>query len=225
MSTSSFARLDIPAGQQATFTGPEDIHNVIRRVTGGRVSQIDGTLGSQVGQADAYLINPAGIVLGPQAQVDVPAALHLSTAEELRFADGSRYSARAPQASTLTLAAPESFGFLSPQGASLQVVGSQVVLNPGQALSLTAGEIRLKGASAEQPAGILVPQGEIRIEAVGGGERQVPVRGPGEAGTGRNAQALIEQVPSLAENAELGLKFVQIASHLGQEGRGMARAA
>ncbi|QIK37262.1 filamentous hemagglutinin N-terminal domain-containing protein [Caldichromatium japonicum] len=181
----SFSRLDIGEGQRATFTGPEHIQNVIGRVTGGRVSRIDGTLRSQVGRADVYLINPAGVVLGPGAQVDVPAALYLSAADELRFSDGSRYSARDPQASTLSMAAPESFGFLSPQVAGLEIDGSRLVLNAGQRLSLTAGEIQLRGSSAEQPAVVRVPGGEIRVEAVGRGQRQVPVHGSGEAGTGR----------------------------------------
>ena len=49
--------------------GPDQVQNVISRVTGGNSSQIDGTLRSQVGQADVYLINPAGVVMEPDAQV------------------------------------------------------------------------------------------------------------------------------------------------------------
>jgi filamentous hemagglutinin family protein len=143
----SFQRFDIPTGHQATFTGPDQIQNVIGRVTGGQTSQIDGTLRSTVGQADVYLINPSGIVMGPNARVDVPAALHLSTADELRFSDGSRYSASDPANSTLTLAAPESFGFLSPQPASLTIAGSQLELKPGKTATLTAGDVSLSGTA------------------------------------------------------------------------------
>jgi filamentous hemagglutinin family protein len=56
----SFQRFDIPTGHSATFTGPDQIRNVIGRVTGGQTSNIDGTLRSTVGQADVYLINPSG---------------------------------------------------------------------------------------------------------------------------------------------------------------------
>ncbi|MBV5309312.1 filamentous hemagglutinin N-terminal domain-containing protein, partial [Chromatium okenii] len=90
----SFQTFDIPAGRSATFTGPDKIQNVISRVTGGKISNIDGQLRSKVGTADVYLINPSGVVMGANASVDVPAALHLSTADEVRFSDGSRYSAR-----------------------------------------------------------------------------------------------------------------------------------
>jgi filamentous hemagglutinin family protein len=175
----SFQRFDIPTGQRATFTGPDQIQNVIGRVTGGQTSRIDGTLRSTVGQADVYLINPAGVVLGPNAKVDVPAAFHLSTADELRFSDGSRYSARDPSNSTLTLASPESFGFLSAQPASLSIEGSQLELKSGQTATLTAGDVRIAG-TAEQHATLMAPGGEIRIEATGDEPAVLPVTTPSQ---------------------------------------------
>ena len=63
----SFEKFGIATGQTATFTGPGDIRNVISRVTGGEVSNIDGTLASKVGQADLYFLNPAGVMFGPNA--------------------------------------------------------------------------------------------------------------------------------------------------------------
>ena len=64
----SFEKFGIATGQTATFTGPGDIRNVISRVTGGEVSNIDGTLASRVGQADLYFLNPAGVMFGPNAR-------------------------------------------------------------------------------------------------------------------------------------------------------------
>ena len=180
----SFQRFDVPTGHQATFTGPEQIQNVIGRVTGGQTSNIDGTLRSTVGQADVYLINPSGIVMGPNAQVDVPAALHLSTADELRFSDGSRYSASDPANSTLTLAAPESFGFLSPQPASLIIDGSRLELKTGKTATLTAGDVTIVG-TAERRATLSASNGEIRIEALGPTASEVRLDRPSPApGTG-----------------------------------------
>src|SRR5687767_6726202 len=48
----SFERFGVAPGQSATFTGPDDVRNVIGRVTGSEASRIDGTLASRVGQAD-----------------------------------------------------------------------------------------------------------------------------------------------------------------------------
>ena len=183
----SFQRFDIPSGQRATFTGPDRIQNVIGRVTGGQTSRIDGSLRSTVGQADVYLINPAGVVVGPNAKVDVPAALHLSTADELRFSDGSRYSASDPAGSTLTLAAPESFGFLSPQPASLTIEGSQLEVKSGKMATLTGGDVSIAGM-ADRRATFKAPGGEIRIEAVGDEAAEVPVATPSPTpGRGRLA--------------------------------------
>ncbi|WPL17927.1 hypothetical protein Thiowin_02970 [Thiorhodovibrio winogradskyi] len=163
----SFQRFNIPTNQSATFTGPDSIQNIISRVTGGEISYIDGTLRSEVGQADLYLINPAGVVMGPNASVDVPASLHVSTADELRFSDGSRFSARDPGASTLTLAAPEAFGFLGQQpAANLQINGSRLEVQPGKTLSLSAGDLSIQGAGV-QPARIKAPGGTIQLAALG----------------------------------------------------------
>src|SRR5687768_532347 len=80
----SFEKFGIATGQTATFTGPGAIKNVISRVTGGEVSNIDGKLASTVGQADLYFLNPAGVMFGPNAKLDVPSSFHVSTVHELR---------------------------------------------------------------------------------------------------------------------------------------------
>ena len=107
----SFEKFGIATGQTATFTGPGTIRNVISRVTGGEISNIDGTLRSTVGQADLYFLNPAGVMFGPNAKLDVPGSFHVSTAHELRFANGTRFSALDKTGSSLTVAPPEAFGF------------------------------------------------------------------------------------------------------------------
>jgi filamentous hemagglutinin family protein len=120
----SFQVFDLYRGESATFTGPANIANLISRVTGGQVSSIDGLRRSEVGNADFFFIDPAGVIFGPNVQVNYPAAFHVSTADELRFSDGRVDSATKPESSSLSRAAPESFDFLSPQPASIQANGS-----------------------------------------------------------------------------------------------------
>src|SRR3954467_12907176 len=74
----SFEKFGIAPGQTATFTGPGTIKNVISRVTGGEASNIDGQLASSLGQADLYFLNPAGVMFGPNAKLDVPGSFHVS---------------------------------------------------------------------------------------------------------------------------------------------------
>jgi len=141
----SFEKFGIATGQTATFTGPGEIKNVISRVTGGEISTIDGTLASRVGQADLYFLNPAGVVFGPNARLDVPGSLHVSTAHELRFADGARFSALDRTGSGLSVAPPEAFGFLAEAPQSIQVDRSQLRLTPGKVLSLVGGDLMIDG--------------------------------------------------------------------------------
>jgi filamentous hemagglutinin family protein len=103
----SFERFGVPTKGRVTFTGPDGLKNVIGRVTGGERSSIDGTLASKIQGADLWLLNPAGILFGPHARLQVPGSFHASTADELRFADGAVFSALDPQGSVLSVAAPE----------------------------------------------------------------------------------------------------------------------
>src|SRR4051794_19215377 len=141
----SFERFGIATGQTATFTGPGDIRNVISRVTGGEISNIDGTLASRVGQADLYFLNPAGVMFGPNARLDVPGSFHVSTAHELRFADGVSFSALDKTGSGLTVAAPEAFEFLDRPPTKLVVDKSQLQLKSGKVLSLVGGDVDIVG--------------------------------------------------------------------------------
>jgi filamentous hemagglutinin family protein len=85
----SFALFNVNSGESATFLGPSIVENIIARVTGGSVSNVDGTIRSSVSGASLWLINPAGVVFGANAQLDVQGSFYLSTADYLRFGDGS----------------------------------------------------------------------------------------------------------------------------------------
>ncbi len=140
----SFGRFNLNSSESATFTGNSRIQNVISRVTGGSLSTIDGKLKSEIGRAAFYFINPAGIVFGQHAQVDVPGAFYASTAGELKFADGTKFSATNPQGNTLSMAAPEAFGFLGKQTGTMAVKGADLVFKPGASVHLSAGKITME---------------------------------------------------------------------------------
>ncbi|MBL8773401.1 MAG: filamentous hemagglutinin N-terminal domain-containing protein [Phenylobacterium sp.] len=145
----SFSRFDLGAGDTALWTRAAGdagaIANVINRVTGGDASTISGTLDSTaLPNAAFWFINPAGVVFGAGARVNVPAAAYFSTAAALRFADGMRFSAAAPDGSTLSIAAPEAFGFVGGEGA-ITINGAGLTFAPVQStLSFTASSIRVE---------------------------------------------------------------------------------
>jgi filamentous hemagglutinin family protein len=120
----SFDRFSVPAtsvGGSATFVGNPSTTNVISRVTGhltGReLSRIDGVVDTKTSMpaANFFLINPAGIVFGPEARLDVGGAFRASTADYIKLEDGLVFSAVPVDGETraLTAAAPHAFGFLT----------------------------------------------------------------------------------------------------------------
>ncbi|SLM31864.1 exported hypothetical protein [Desulfamplus magnetovallimortis] len=172
----SFKTFSISENQSATFTGSNSINNVISRVTGGEASTIDGLLRSTVGDADFFFINPSGVVFGPHATVDVPAAFHVSTADELIFDDGTVFSASSPATSTLTQAAPESFGFLGAKAATIEINGSVLEFAPESRISLSSGNITIQGAE-EQNSKLVNEGGDIQLTALGKSSGNVSIEG------------------------------------------------
>lgn len=150
----SFSQFSLGSGDIARWTHSNgdaaSVNNVINRVTGGEVSRIAGTIDSTgLPNANFFFINPAGIVFSQGARINVPAAAFFSTAGELRFADGARFAVSAPNGSTLSMAAPESFGFLGGQG-SIEVTGAGENFAPSTALlSFSGADVRVSNTKLQ----------------------------------------------------------------------------
>ncbi|NJO15608.1 MAG: filamentous hemagglutinin N-terminal domain-containing protein [Thioploca sp.] len=149
----SFERFNLDAGEIATFSGPNHLENVISRVTGGTFSTLNGTIRSTIPQANMYFINPAGIVLGEQAKIDVPGAIHFSTADTLQLGKAGQFAATHPQTSLLTTAAPTAFGFLSDSPHSISIQGSQLSVTPGKTVSFIGGDIEFNQSQLQAEEG------------------------------------------------------------------------
>jgi filamentous hemagglutinin family protein len=96
----SFEDFNVAERQRVYFENPAGIDNILSRVTGENPSNILGTLGVD-GAANLFLLNPNGILFGPNASLDVEGSFLASTADRFTFADGTDFSATNPQASSL----------------------------------------------------------------------------------------------------------------------------
>lgn len=186
----SFETFNIPADQRVIFTGSDQITRVISRVTGGEISKIEGTLESAIPEADFYLLNPAGIVFGKDAVVNVGGSFVATTADRLTMADGTQFQARLGGDDVLTVAPPSSFGFLTPDNprtdeGAIRMDGSDALSKPGgrfgmdsdegfsvkavKGFDVVARSIDISGESI-----LNVPEGSLRLIAVGG-DGELPV--------------------------------------------------
>jgi filamentous hemagglutinin family protein len=118
----SLGQFNLDKGETAQFSGPNSVTNVLTRVTGG-TSAIDGTIQCTIPNASFYLINTAGVLFGPDAALDVQGSFAVTTADEVKLADGKKFAAPGPADATLTSAAPAAFGFLSSKPAGIVVDG------------------------------------------------------------------------------------------------------
>ena len=172
----SFQQFNLHKGESATFTGPDSVKNIVSRVTGGEVSWIDGRLASAIPGADLYFMNPAGLMFGPNASLDLQGSFHATSADWLGLGENGRFHARNPEDSIMSVAPVESFGFLTDSPAPIEVTDSHLEVPPTKTLSLTGGNLILLNSrapiydEASQPEfahQLLAPAGRIVLDAEG----------------------------------------------------------
>jgi filamentous hemagglutinin family protein len=165
----SFGRFGLILGESVTFQSAANIRNILARVTGGFPSAIDGLITIPNTNTNLFLINPSGIIFGPNARLDVRGSVIASTANSINFADGTQFSATpASGAPLLTVSIPIGLQF-GPNPAPIRVQGdgqglretsdppidTQVALRvPGdRTLALVGGAINLEGATLKTDGG------------------------------------------------------------------------
>ncbi|BAZ10156.1 filamentous hemagglutinin outer membrane protein [Calothrix sp. NIES-4071] len=136
----SFAEFSVPNGATAffdatVFDDATKIQNIISRVTGKSVSNIDGLIKAS-GTANLFLINPSGIVFGSNASLNIGGSFVASTASSVKFADGEEYSATDPQVQPLlSVSVPVGLQYgQNPASIVNEAVNLQV--QPGKTLAL-----------------------------------------------------------------------------------------
>lgn len=141
----SFNQFSVGTGDVAAFVNP-GVQNIITRVmAGGAPSNIYGTI--QALNANLYFLNPAGIVFGPAAHLNVTFSAYFSTAPQLRLSGGGIFSATIPALdATLSVGSPVSFGFLGSGPYNPIVLSPGTVLQANVAVGLIGGTIQINGS-------------------------------------------------------------------------------
>jgi filamentous hemagglutinin family protein len=148
----SFSQFSVPDGTTAFFDNNLSVNNILARVTSGQFSLINGLIKAN-GSANLFLINPNGILFGPNASLNLGGSFVASTANSFNFANGLQYSAINPQSAPL-LAVNVPMGLQFGKGAQpISVVGSSLSVSPGKTLALVGGDVSLEGATLRARGG------------------------------------------------------------------------
>ena len=134
----SFQAFSLLQNEIGYFNNAPQIQTIFGRVTGGNQSNIDGLIKAN-GTANLFLINPKGIVFGPNARIDLGGAFKASTAKALDF-NGQLFSAVNPQdAPLLTSDIVPGLQY----GSSLATLKNEAVLvvKDGQEILLAGGPL------------------------------------------------------------------------------------
>ncbi|MBW4569253.1 MAG: filamentous hemagglutinin N-terminal domain-containing protein [Tolypothrix carrinoi HA7290-LM1] len=177
----SFREFSVPNNGSAVFQNPLDVQNIINRVTGGSLSQINGLIQTQ-GSANLFLLNPAGIFFGQNARLNIGGSFFATTADSLLFDNGFEFSATNPIAPPLlTVNIPVGLRFRdNPGEIRVQGFGNNLSFNsdftftrestpppglavkPGKTLALVGGGVNLEGGN------LIADSGRIEVGSVAG---------------------------------------------------------
>ena len=178
----SFKEFSVPTGGSAVFNNASDIQNILGRVTGGNISNIDGLIRAN-GTANLFLLNPSGIIFGPGASLDIGGSFIGSTADSILFPNNVEFSATDTNtAPLLTVNLPLGLQYgTNPGDIAVNGTGNGLSLNPstfavnrstpltglqvqpGKTLALVGGNVSLIGGN------LAAEGGRIELGGVSGG--------------------------------------------------------
>lgn len=180
----SFQDFSVPTKGSVTFD-PGGSQSIITRVTGSSFSDINGSINTQ--GANFLLINPNGVVFGPNTQLNVGRIFGVSTAASLDLVDGSGRSitfatngagdrpllAVSPDVlfnpAQLNLAggsgAIQNFGVLKTtnSGQYIGLIGGNVSMPGGSIVASDGGRVEVGGLAAPGAVGVSLENGQPRL--------------------------------------------------------------
>jgi filamentous hemagglutinin family protein len=155
----SFQEFGLKDGQIVNFISNPNIRNILGRVVGGDASYINGLIQVIGGNSNLFLMNPAGIVFGSNAQLNVPSSFLATTATGIGLGNNWFHAVGVNEYAVL-IGTPSTFYFGTAQPGAIANFGQLRVPN-GQTLALIGGTVL-------SPGTLSAPSGQIAIASVPG---------------------------------------------------------
>lgn len=165
----SFEKFGLTEGQTANFISNPSIQNILTRVTGGDASFINGIIQITGGKSNLYFMNPAGILFGANATLDLPGAFTATTANGIGFGNNKWFNAIGNNDYAALVGNPTEFAFTMKQPGA--------IVNNGRIYSI--GDISLIGGTVLSSGEIISENGQIAIATVPG-QQVVRISQPGQ---------------------------------------------
>lgn len=166
----SFQQFGLDANQIANFQSNPHIQNILGRITGGNPSLINGLIQVTGGNANLFLMNPAGIIFGPNAQLNVPASFTATTATGIGFGNNNWFNANGDNNYQNLIGIPSQFAFDQIHPGSLINAGNLTV-RQGHNLTLLGGSVintgQLKAPSGTITMATVTGENLVRISQTG----------------------------------------------------------
>jgi len=153
----SFQEFSITTGKGVIFNNAPNIENIISRITGQNISNINGLIQAS-GKANLFLLNPNGITFGTSAHLNIGGSFFASTASELRFTDGSIFSVNPTQSlPLLTVSTPIGLQLGARENTRGNITNSgNLSVNPQKSITLVGSQINQNGT-------LVAPGGDIYL--------------------------------------------------------------
>ncbi|MBE9183481.1 filamentous hemagglutinin N-terminal domain-containing protein, partial [Microcoleus sp. LEGE 07076] len=157
----SFTRFGLNSGETANFISNPAIKNILGRVVGGDASLINGLIQVSGGNSNLYLINPAGIIFGTNARLDVSGSFFATTASGIGF-DSGWFSGTGAIDYAALVGEPNAFVFGTQSGS---------IVNAGDLAVGSRQNLTLLGGTVISTGKLSAPGGQITVAAVPGENR------------------------------------------------------
>ncbi|MGB7272136.1 MAG: CHAT domain-containing protein [Geitlerinemataceae cyanobacterium] len=167
----SFQEFGLQDGQVANFLSNPNIDNIFGRVTGGNASYINGLIQVTGGNSNLFLLNPAGVVFGENASLNIPADFTVTTATGIGFDSGNWLNAFGENAWADLLGTPNAFDFSGLSSGAAIVNNGNLAVASGQNVGFFGGSVTNSGTITAANGSLIVtavPQSHlIRISQPG----------------------------------------------------------